>query len=1521
MTSLLGLDDLDLTHLPDDSEVRITHSTSRRNHVPVAIIGMSGCAGTARNLDELWAMVARGEEGYRELSQERRADVDAYVAARGVAAPIAEERYLGGTRMPSVADFDYRFFAMSPLEAKTIDPHQRIFLETAWAALEDAGYLNQEIRGQQVGLYAGISTDFGDDYRAIIQAIMPDAPEISVAGNITSIIASRIAYLLDLKGPSMLIDTACSSGLVAAYTAYRAIQSGECSMAVAGAVNCDLIPVSADGSGVGINDIQDTHSADHHTRTFDRNSDGTSGAEGCFVFVLKALDRAQRDGDNIHAVILGGAVNQDGASNGITAPNAEAQADLIEAALDDAGVRAEQISFIEAHGTATRLGDPIEVSGIERAFSRQTSRKQFCGVGTVKTNIGHMDNAAGLAGLAKLVLSLKHRVLPASLNFEDPNPNITFAQTPVYVNDQTVPWTTDPDETLYAGINSFGLSGTNCHLVVRSADRAPARERAAAASYVLPLSAANADGLTRLVESYQTFVNQREVDPADLCFTASAGRLHHGTRAAFVFADHAELKALLEHFLRSDSRDASSKDLTRGSFRQVLSSGDKQDPGDITEAEREKLDRDSAAVLAGPIDRDAQRRLAELYVRGADIDWNKAAPDGARRISLPTYPFERTRCWIESGRHRRRDGLMHGAQVFRTVGREVCVCRLDPHSAWELDEHRIHGVAVLPGTGLVEMIVSAAQHLGLSGPSLTLRQVMFESPLAVADDDNAEIHVLFEQRGQSRDVTIAGRRADGDWLTYATAQLIPGPVAEVAEVAESVDLDTVRRRLVHDLRDPDAMDGAKGLVVSDRWTGTHVSAVGDADSTELLYELAVPEPYRSEVGAYSLHPALFDALINAPNNQYDEERLYLPFSYGVLTVHQPLPAHVFAHFTKRAESIDGTLYAFDVTVTDPAGRVLLTVDNYCVKSAVDLDLTGVGEYGYVQAYRRTSLPPPTRNGSGAVLLGGHADALDGLRQDLERAGYDVVCVPGTGEADAALAEHREFAFAVLAASSAIDASPLAESVREPLDEMLGLLELIAERQLAFSAGIVVLTRNASAVTGAETAIHPGQAGVVGMMRIAALEYTALGIRCLDVDERTEARFVVAEAQSANRPPFLLYRDGQAYEPYMNKHAIALPGAGVETLSAADGVTIISGGTGDLGSVVAEYLIEHGVRKLILVGSIDSDVTRDDWLDLENRLEVFEVVRVDLGDRHAVRSMVDDVRTRHGRVSGVWHLAGRPGAGYLYTKSVDEFMRVYRPKALGAVHLHEATLDDDLEFFVSFSSVAGLELEPGQSDYTAANLALDSLAQHRRRVNLPALSIQWPAWREVGMAQRMDAVNEAELFPPLDTDEAIDVLHSLLTSEAYPPVIMPGRMQSRDRTTATRGDRPSSHATSARDVTLYGADDADEVYRAVAQIWAETLDLDEVDAEADFGELGGNSLLTSQMLKHYDERYPGLMDITDLFRYTTISDQVAYVRKRLDSEEADVVPAPSTTSKDGDIDRLLDMLEQGKITVEESTGLL
>ncbi|MFH9296598.1 beta-ketoacyl synthase N-terminal-like domain-containing protein [Streptomyces sp. NPDC017520] len=1525
MTSLLGLDDLDLSRTDSDDEVRITRSGAERTTAPVAIVGMSGRAGEAANLDEFWSMILHGGEGYRALSKERCADIDAFLTARGAPLPETDERYIGGTRMPSVAEFDHRFFSLSPLEAKTIDPHQRIFLETSWAALEDSGYLSKEIRGEKVGVYVGMSADFGMAYRAIVQGIAPDAPEIAVAGNIASIIGSRLAYLLDLRGPSMLVDTACSSGLTAVYTACRAIQAGECTMALAGAVNCDLLPLVADESGIGIKYIRDNAAADGRTRTFDRRSDGTSAAEGCFAFVLKDLDLARRDGDTIHAVIMGGAVNQDGASNGITAPNVAAQADLIEAAQTDAGVTADQISFIEAHGTATKLGDPAEIGGIERAFARQTSRRQFCGIGTVKTNIGHMDNASGLAGLAKLVLSLRHRTLPASLHFAEPNPNINFPQSPVYVNDRTVPWPGDEQETLYAGISSFGLSGTNCHLIVRSADPAPAREafRQASECFLLPLSAPDPRGLGRLARLYRDFVLSADVEPSDVAFTASIGRLHHRCRAAFVFENLQELAGHLSEFVDAAGAPGVGDDVSRGDFRVVLDQSEKRDAHDVTESERVKLDREAAALVAGAdTGRGLVRRLASLYTRGAEIDWRAAASEGARRVPLPTYPFERTRCWIEADRTSARSGgLPAAADVVHMWDRDVVIHRLRPDDHWELAEHRVHGVSVLPGTGLVEMIVAAAQRRGRSSAGLTLRNVVFETPLAVPDGDEAEVHVIITGDDGVADAVITSRTAHGTWVRNARAELAladPGP-------GGLLPVDDVRRRLNRPIREPEGPDRTKGLEAGEHWNVSLHDALTDDESAEILYDLELPERYQDEIGDYVLHPALFDALINAPSNHDDDERLYLPFSYGSLTVHGPLPARVVAHFRKRPESIPGRLYAFDVRVADADGHVALTVDNYCLMSAADLDLGDSSAYGYVQEYRRTTRRPaasPSGGGTDAVLLcGDFGDASDGLVSAVEAAGYTPVRVAesAVGDPDEPLGGVSEFAFALLSSVPAADTS-LAEQVAGPVDRAVAMLGRIAQAKPVVHGHLVVVTRDALAVTGDEADLDPGQAGVLGAMRVAALEYTSLRIRCVDSDGHTAPETLVAEAAATDRPPFVLYRGGQPYEPTMSRHVLAAESPS-SPVAAADGVVVVSGGTGDLGTAVTEYLVGRGARRVVLLGSPGTDTERAEWERWSGELDAFEVLRVDLGERSAVLNAVDGVRRRHGRISGVLHLAGRPGSGFLYTKSAEQFAGVYRPKALGGVYLHEATRADDLDFFVTFSSISGLDLAPGQTDYTAANLVLDSLAQYRRLHGLPAVSVQWPAWRETGMAWRLGAVEEEGRFLPLDTGEALDVFGALLARADHPAVLMPGRMRAAGPASRPATQRGPS-ATSTRTVTLHGLDTVGDVERSVAEIWGATLDITEFDAFENFGELGGNSLLTSQMFKHYDERYPGIMDITDLFRYTTIADQAAYIRSRRDVGDAGAGESQPEIRSDSDsIDQLLDMLTEGTLSVEESKDLL
>ncbi|WP_248930392.1 beta-ketoacyl synthase N-terminal-like domain-containing protein [Paenibacillus hamazuiensis] len=1592
-TSILRLDELDFGGLTARGE---SGRGARAEEAPrasraVAIIGMSGKIGAADDLEAFWELLESGREGLRPLPEERRKDVDAYLAARGVKLPISESRYVKESFLTDIAGFDPAFFGISRQEANLMDPNQRIFLETAWKALEDAGYGGQDVRGSDTGIFVGFSSDFGEGYRQMLSVLAPDAPEISVAGNIKSIIASRLAYHLNLRGPAMLIDTACSSGLMAMYLACRSIQSGDCSMALAGAVKCDLLPLLADDSedGVGIKDIQDTYAPDGHTRTFDDACAGTAGAEGSIAFVLKSLDAALRDGDAIRAVILGGAANQDGASNGITAPNSEAQEDLIVRALSDAGVSAESISYIEAHGTATRLGDPIEISGLQRAFSHFTRKKQFCAVGSLKTNIGHLDNAAGLGGVAKVVLSMQRGMLPASLNFAVPNRNIPFVQSPLYVNDRTVPWAGGADGKLRAGINSFGLSGTNCHLVLESAP--PSRVRPEQSGpFLLPLSAQNMQTLQQLAGTYKERLADPGVDLADAVFTAARGRLHHQARLAVLFETRKQLCAALERFAEAGVAASPDPLLRCGEHRVVAQETGIRRPGDITEADCERLSAEARAMMEGRRERlsaEVLARWAELYIAGAELPWDYLTwRMEVRRVPLPTYPFRRIRCWADQGEGARRKPQERSHPLFdaaavATFGHTLFRSELKADEHWELADHKIQGICVLPGTGFVEIMTSCVRDYFRHEGDIVLTDIMFIHPFSMEKGASKELHLLVEdededENGQAgrRRLRFASVSEEGEWVVHAEASwrgdTRSGGTEDGTKSSSRLDVQEVKSRLSRVVQMSLHDDLSRGLELGDRWNGSFVGGWMDEAQQEFLVELALPERYRSEAGAYRLHPALMDTAVNAVNHLMGDGELYLPLSYGELTVYERMPDHIWVQLRKTEGAYGAPIHRFEIGIYDDGGSSVLNVRNYCIKSASKAADFIVGtesgtQYGYVQTFRSYSLPDSSELPRGAVVVAGkRSSVLEGIIGRLQEQGRRVIeAFPENGNWEQALAHAADvvnagesIALAVFewsgSGSMEEDAASWEAEANEALQEGFAFLKAWTAARLKAQAGLAALTGCGWTVGEGDRSVRPEQAALGGLWRVAALEFEAQGMRCIDRDDETPAQALLAELAASGRPGFIAYRQGAAYEPAVEPSPTPATAAFVDAAREADGLVIISGGTGDLGIEVAGLLARRGFRRLALLGhrpvparelweqiaepfspadeELRGKVRR--WLELERSVDELKVVSVPLGQYDEVAAALAELRAACGRISAVFHLAGRAGDGFIIQKNEETFRSVYGPKADGAWQLHLATLEDRPELFVVFSSISSLLLNPGQSDYTAANLFLDALAEHRRQAGLPALSLQWPAWRETGIARRMGAIDEEEAFAPVNTAEALDLLDRVLgASGELPPVLMPGRKR-RQAAPAFRQAKPAAAAQSAAgEVKLLGIAVPDELDLAVAQIWARTLALAELEADDEFVGLGGNSLLTSQMHREFEKRFPGVMDIADLFTYTTIRRQAEHVRaqsrkERMPTKEPTNKEPANEQAKDnrideGNIDEVLELLFRGDITVEESSSRL
>lgn len=504
------------------------NQTSDRVDEPVAIVGMSCRFPGAENVDAFWHLLVNGKDGITEVPDDRWNLKEYYSETQTPGKMVTK----WGGFIDDVDRFDAPFFEISPREAALMDPQQRVLLQETYKLFESAGYSAHSLRGAPVGVFIGIS---GSDYAGMMLKGVEDRNIYTATGTSYSIAANRLSYFFDLRGPSVSIDTACSSSLTAFSQAVDAVKSGDCTMAVAGGVNMILSPegtLSFSESGL--------MAPDGRCKTFDADANGIVRSDGCGVLLLKSLSKALEDGDHIHALVRGTAVNQDGRSNGLTAPNGLAQEACVRKALSNAGLKSNEVSFVETHGTGTILGDPIEVNALHAAYGE--GRKAPLLVGSVKANIGHLEAAAGAAGLIKTVLSLAHREVPRQIHFHTPNPQIDWANVKVSVAKDGYKFK-EEDIRLRAGVSSFGFGGTNAHVILEEAPKtARAVEKAGRARdfQIFPVSAKDDKALKRkLTEIDRVLERNPQLDLSDAAYTLSTGRDHFSKRAV-AFGKNAE---------------------------------------------------------------------------------------------------------------------------------------------------------------------------------------------------------------------------------------------------------------------------------------------------------------------------------------------------------------------------------------------------------------------------------------------------------------------------------------------------------------------------------------------------------------------------------------------------------------------------------------------------------------------------------------------------------------------------------------------------------------------------------------------------------------------------------------------------------------------------------------------------------------------------------------------------------------------------------------------------------------------
>ncbi|MCU1349408.1 MAG: pksN 10, partial [Acidobacteria bacterium] len=617
---------------PSRRRIRSAGSTGAR-HQEIAIVGLAGRYPQAETLQAFWRNLQNGRDCITEVPAERW-DHELYFDADQSKAGKSYSKW--GGFIADVDKFDPLFFNISPKEASLIDPQERLFLETAWQTIEDAGYTKESIAGSRIGVYVGVMWGQYELYGA--ESLL--AGQTAVPSSSHASIANRVSYFFDLHGPSMALDTMCSSSLTAIHLACEELRRGEIDAAIAGGVNVTIHPYKYLSLSQG-----KFAASDGRCRSFGAGGDGYVPGEGVGAVLLKPLEHALRDGDQVYAVIKSSTVNHGGKTNGYSVPNPNAQGDLILEALKKANVDPKTLSYIETHGTGTSLGDPIEITGLMKAFGDAAGEKQFCPIGSVKSNIGHLESAAGIAAVTKALLQLRHKQLVPSLHAEPLNPHIDFGDSPFYVQTGLTEWKHAGAHPRRVGVSSFGAGGSNAHLILEEYDAARQPESAA---HPLPfvLSAKNDGALRRYAEKVIDFLDDGVAGSlADLAYTSQVGRTPMDARLVVVASSVADLRGKLQQWLALQKDRALDAGAAAAELEDVFA-------GNVREARF-----DAGNLIDGPAGKTflenlvANRELekiARLWVLGVGIDWSLLDRDAnPRRVTLPTYPFARERYWIE----------------------------------------------------------------------------------------------------------------------------------------------------------------------------------------------------------------------------------------------------------------------------------------------------------------------------------------------------------------------------------------------------------------------------------------------------------------------------------------------------------------------------------------------------------------------------------------------------------------------------------------------------------------------------------------------------------------------------------------------------------------------------------------------------------------------------------------------------------------------------------------------------------
>nr|MDZ8169265.1 SDR family NAD(P)-dependent oxidoreductase [Nostoc sp. CmiSLP01]MDZ8283300.1 SDR family NAD(P)-dependent oxidoreductase [Nostoc sp. ChiSLP01] len=1356
----------------------INLSETYKSMEAIAIIGMAGRFPDAKNIEEFWQNLQSGVESISIFTNEE-------VVSDGIEPNILNDRnYVKASAILKDIDlFDASFFSFNPKEAEITDPQHRIFLECAYVALENAGYDSNRC-DSRIGVYAGASLnnyyslDLNRDRLGSAQCYQ------TVIGNDKDFLTTRVSYKLNLTGPSITVQTACSTSLVATTLACQSLLNYQCDMALAGGVSIHVPQKTG-----YLYEPGGTLSPDGHCRAFDAKAQGTTIGNGVGIVVLKRLSDALADGDRIHAVIKGSAINNDGSGKvGYTAPSVNGQAEVIAEAMMLAGVEPETINYIEAHGTGTALGDPIEIAALSQVFRSNTTKKGFCAIASVKTNIGHLDAAAGIAGLIKTVLALKHQQIPPSLNFKQPNPQIDFANSPFYVNTTLTEWKAGSTPRR-AGVSSLGIGGTNAHVIL---EEAPVLEPSSPSRpwQLLVLSAKTNSALETATENLANHLQQHpDVDLADVAYTLQVGRGEFNHRRVLVCQDIEDAASALRDPQRVLTRlvENSVHEVTPQEYRPIAF----MFPGQGAQY----VDMGKELYQTEPVFQEQVDFCCQLLQPHLGLDLrsviypneseSKAAAEKLQQTDI-TQPalfvieYALAQLWMSWG-------ISAQAMIGHSIGEYVAACLagvMSVEDALRLVAARGRLMQQLPFGAMLSVPLPEAEVRGLLNENLSLAASNAPA-LCVVSGTNDAIDALQNQ--------LQGIECRRLHTSHAFHSSMMEPILEPFEKEVSkVKLNPPKIPFISNVTG--TWITAEQATDPNYWAKHLRSCVRFLEGISTL--LQEPNRILLEVGpGHTLstfakkhsEPIALSSLRHPQEKHPDVAFLMNTLGKLWLSGVNVDWSGFYAH--ERRHRLPLPTYPFErqrYWIHDQKPAVVKTSLQTPIASVTGKK-SDIADWFYVPSWKRSPLPEKPKSEKSVLactlVFTDECGLGEELVNRLKLQGRDAIALSVGSELrklsdrhyslnpqqpddyDALLKEllaenkfpntivHLWNVTPVNNTESAVDTEDLG------FYSLLFLAQALGKHHFSEQLEIAVISNNMQEVTGDEI-LYPEKATILGPVKVIPKEYLNISCRSIDITTPSNQSWqqeklidqLLNELQTQSSDSVIAYRGNhrwvQQFEP------VSLEPASTKIPKLQEkGVYLVTGGLGGIGLVLAEHLAKTVKAKLLLTGR-SSFPAKDEWSEWLNahgeqdsmsrkiqKLQELEqlgaeilVVSADVTDREQMLGAIAKAQEHFGKFNGVIHAAGIPGGGIIQLKTVEMTANVLAPKVKGTLVINSIFQDTLLDFFVLCSSMTAIQGELGQVDYASANAFLDAFAHYKsNRDGIFTTSINWSAWQEVGMA--------------------------------------------------------------------------------------------------------------------------------------------------------------------------------------------